>query len=175
MKIYIIGPCSTGKSTLASKLASDLGVKKFSLDEFYIDFESITRSNRKTFSRDKIEKDIDKVLTQKNWIVEGPYYEKELIEAAEMVIYTRRNLLTALIWQWKRFFTDPVQIQKWGVINNLLLSGVIINQYIRGQNSFWFQGLEYPTVKMFDRKLLRGKMIKKVQLLGHKNSVPVIK
>lgn len=175
MKIYIIGPCSTGKSTLSEKLSRELNIKQISLDDFYIDFNSITVTHRSVFSRKKIDEKIDQMMKQNDWIVEGPYFEKRIIDEADLIVYSRRNLWLALLWQWKRFFTDPVQIKKWGVVNNLLLSWLIINQYWQNGEKFEFQEVEYPTVRFLDEILKNKKLVKKVQMLNHKNPEPVIK
>jgi len=118
---------------------------------------------------------LNEVLKKKNWIVEGPYFEPKILNGANMIIFTPRNLTTALLWQWKRFFTDPVQIKKWGVVNNLLLSKLIFNQYLDKGSYYLFQEVRYPTLKYLNKVLSGHKYQNKVQVLKKNNSVPVIK
>ena len=175
MKVYIIGPCSTGKTTLAKQLADKYKISSYTLDSFYIDFDSITVGSRSIYPREKIEKDLDSVLVKKDWIVEGTYLENRLLDAADRIIFTPRNIGIALLWQWKRFFIDPIQIKKWGIWNNILLSSVVLNQFFGKGDFYLFQEVNYPTCKYLAKMLADKRYVSKVQVLRDKETINVIK
>ena len=72
MKIFIIGCPGSGKTYLADKLAQELGVPHFDLDDLQWDNNADTYGvKREPHKRDKL---LNKILEQKDWIIEGVYY-----------------------------------------------------------------------------------------------------
>lgn len=89
MKIYIVGPVSSGKSTLARKLSKTLSIPYQSLDEVvHIPDKSNLWGNikRQVEERDKL---FHSVIQQPNWIIEDvgrSCFEEGLNEADEIVL-----------------------------------------------------------------------------------------
>lgn len=84
MKILIIGIVASGKTTLAKRLSSELGIDHYEIDSIvHDDLKKIKRSDDE---QNKIIDDIDK---NKNWILEGTLRRNlySLLEKADRIIY----------------------------------------------------------------------------------------
>ena len=93
MKILIIGNGGTGKSTLAQKMSSELGIPATYLDLIMWD-KDWNRMPEREFS-----KEIDKIAKEKDWIIEGWGYHSSLnsrIEKADVIIYLQFPLAFCL-------------------------------------------------------------------------------
>ena len=72
MKIHIIGGPGSGKTFLAEKLARELGIRHFDLDDLQWDNQSDSYGvKRSPDERDRLLAD---VLRHEDWIIEGVYY-----------------------------------------------------------------------------------------------------
>lgn len=89
MKIYIVGPVSSGKSTLAKKLSETLSIPYQSLDEVvHIPDKSNPWGNRKRQDEER-DKLFQSVIQQPKWIIEDvgrPCFEDGLKEADTIVL-----------------------------------------------------------------------------------------
>jgi adenylate kinase family enzyme len=89
MKIYIVGPVASGKSTLAKRLAETLNIPYQPLDEVvHVPDKSHPWGNRKrpVEERDKL---FQWVIQQSNWVIEDvgrPFFEEGLVEADTIVL-----------------------------------------------------------------------------------------
>ena len=89
MKIYIVGPVASGKSTLARQLSERLRIPCHSLDEVvHISDKSNPWGNRKRSveERDKL---FSSIISQKDWIAEDtgrPCFEEALKEADRIIL-----------------------------------------------------------------------------------------
>ena len=85
MKIYIIGPCGSGKTTLSDRLSKKYNIKKYELDKVVWDDENgnIKRSD------EEISRLFDEILREKNWIIEDVGRKNFIkgIEEADIVYY----------------------------------------------------------------------------------------
>ena len=85
MKIYIIGTVGSGKTTIAKKLSEKYKIKYYELDKVvWDDFNcNIKRSD------DDINKIFNKIIKQKNWIIEdvGRDIFRKGIKSADIVYY----------------------------------------------------------------------------------------
>ena len=72
MKIHIIGGPGSGKTFLAEKLSSELGIPHYDLDALQWD----TAAERYGTKRDMQERDalLREILQKDDWIIEGVYY-----------------------------------------------------------------------------------------------------
>ena len=72
MKIHIIGGPGSGKTFLAEKLSSELGIPHYDLDALQWD----TAAERYGTKRDAQERDalLREILQKDDWIIEGVYY-----------------------------------------------------------------------------------------------------
>jgi len=101
-KILIVGDAGRGKSTLASKLSSKLGIQHHSTDDFYYEVKFTKIRDRK----ESIEL-ISKIFQEERWLIEGT--TKHLIEpglhSADIIIHLRyKNVLTQWVFLIKRYF-----------------------------------------------------------------------
>lgn len=130
MKINIIGPSSSGKTTLAKKLSEELKIPHYDLD--YTLHESIPgKKGRRELAEREWRKRLGEIFKRKDWIIEGVNPIKSVLEKADKIIYLKPPLAKSLYRQWKRYFTDPVQRSEHGFFNNLKLSRYIIRQYFK--------------------------------------------
>ena len=72
MKVHIIGGTETGKTYLAEKLADELAIPHYVLDDLQWD----NKANAYGEKRNPKERDalLSTILEQENWIIEGVYY-----------------------------------------------------------------------------------------------------
>ncbi len=127
MKIYILGPSASGKTTLAKKIA-----EKKDLPVFHSDFvltEYNGRKRRKLDKEDYMEK-VEDILAKDKWIFEGKHIISRLLNEADQIVWLKTPLLVTLFRQWKRYFTDQDQRKRFTFKSNLQLSVVIICQYL---------------------------------------------
>jgi adenylate kinase family enzyme len=78
MKIRIFGDIASGKSTLAKKLGNELGVSVFTTDECV--YLKKYAKKRSTSERKKL---AEKIIIQKNWIIEGVHHSDWIRGAAK--------------------------------------------------------------------------------------------
>lgn len=154
MKISIIGPCGGGKSTLARMIADEYGLVYFDLDDVFVDYSNITENNVPMYKQTKIFGDLNNAFKKTKWIMEGIYKVDEIFEKADLIILVIQPIWQTLFWQWKRYFTDSVERNRFGFKHNLILSQIIFNQYYNKHDYYCRVGVEYPTVKLF-KKILK--------------------
>ena len=84
-KIYIIGPVSSGKTTLSKILSKKLKIKYYELDKVVWD-DNRGNIKRSVLERDKMFNDI---LKNKTWIVEdvGRNCFRQAVKTADVVYY----------------------------------------------------------------------------------------
>ena len=84
MKIAIMGDVGSGKSVLARNLSKMLGIPKLELDDIAFDL------NWKAVDRKKILPDIQKLMEQDSWIIDGNYddlLQTQRLEMADRIIF----------------------------------------------------------------------------------------
>ena len=101
-KILIVGDACRGKSTLASKISTKLGIQNYSTDDFYYEIKFTKIRDRK----ESINL-ISKIFQDERWIIEGT--TEHLIEyglhSADIIIHLRyKSILTQWIFLIKRYF-----------------------------------------------------------------------
>ena len=101
-KILIVGDAGRGKSTLASKISTKLGIPKYSTDDFYYEVKF-------TKVRDRPESiaKISEVFKKEKWIVEGTteYLLEPGLHSADIIIHLKyKNIPTQWAIIFKRYF-----------------------------------------------------------------------
>lgn len=126
MRISIIGPSGSGKTTLANRISQATKVLPINLDS--VCFELNNKKNQSLDYSDYIKK-IESVIKNKSWIIEGLQPIEVVFEAADIIVWLRPTIIISLFRQWKRFVKDPLQRERYGFKNNILLSIYILRQY----------------------------------------------
>lgn len=67
-------------------------------------------------------------MSQESWVIEGCNALHEVMERAEQIVFIHPKWYVSLYRQWKRYFTDPIQRQVYGLRTNLKLSFKILYQ-----------------------------------------------
>lgn len=159
MKIYIIGPSCSGKTTLSKFFNRKLKIPVLSIDKVLISVDPITREKIK-LPDDKALPIINNFLRQRSWILEGiqPYFRG--LKAADIIIYLMPNMFVCLYRQWKRCLFDSEQ-HKYGVRNNLRLTISIIKQYLEKEDSSKYYNYRFSRVWKFNKicEDFKGKVI----------------
>ncbi len=101
-KILIVGDAGRGKSTLASKISTKLGIPNYSTDDFYYEVKF-------TKVRDRPESiaKISEVFKKEKWIVEGTteYLLEPGLHSADIIIHLKyKNIPTQWAIIFKRYF-----------------------------------------------------------------------
>lgn len=111
MKIYIIGSVGSGKTTLARKLASMLGLPHYETDNFVWSRSSDGDRRNSNEVRDVLFRD---AIQQPGWIVEGVHLdwtEKGFLEA-EYIIFLDIPVKTRSLRIIKRYFRQILGIEQ---------------------------------------------------------------
>jgi adenylate kinase family enzyme len=157
MRISLIGPSASGKTTLARKIATRYGLKNFNLDNLL--FRKVNNKKRISVSKEESLVIIDKISSGKNWVIEGLHPFDLIFERADLIIWLKPSFLTCIYRQWKRFFTDINQRRDYGFISNVKLSIYIFRQffeepnYITDPKGTWIKSVEKRTFR-FKEKLI---------------------
>lgn len=108
-RICIIGPSSTGKSTLADALGKKLGINVYHLDQIaHIPHTRFERRPDEDFAADHA-----KIIAKEEWIIDGNYsfIMKDRFKRAKLVIWLDYNPLYSVYNYIKRCF-KPVENRK---------------------------------------------------------------
>lgn len=107
-KIAIIGGPGTGKTTLATILSNALSIHSYSLDP--IKFSN----NWKKKSKSEVEKQINFILKEKTWIIEGNTltYLKKIVDKADLIIFLDYPLFFQLKGIFHRFWKCCIKEEK---------------------------------------------------------------
>ena len=109
MKILIVGPVGTGKTTYAKRISEESNIK-------YWEIDSIVHDDKNSIKRDEKaqRKIIDEINKNSNWIIEGVlrknlYY---LLEMADTIMFidTPKDIRTKRII--KRFIKQKLHLEK---------------------------------------------------------------
>ena len=93
-RIDVVGGPGAGKSTLARRLASKLGVEPIKLDD--IAFDPQTGAARPLYSRIR---DIDSIAAKSAWVAEGVYlgWTGQLLALADLIVWIDPPMRVALL------------------------------------------------------------------------------
>ncbi len=102
MKIYIIGPPGSGKTTLAKKLSEKYNIRYYELDLLVFDDENghLRRSDKEILS------EFNKILSEDSWIIEDVGRSKFIkgIELSDKICYlkfSKIQIIKRIIKRWK--------------------------------------------------------------------------
>lgn len=132
MKIYITGPSGGGKSTIASWLSELLNLKAYHGDDLLYKF---SKKKRVKLKERTYGPKLKKIAKKDNWIFEGKIAYEPIMKEADWIIWLNNPFYVSLWQQWKRFFTDKEQRQKYGFKSNFVLSWRMANEQFFGRLS----------------------------------------
>ena len=124
-KIYIIGPESSGKSTLAKILSKKLKIRHYDLD----DVVWSRRYDRKRSHERRLKK-LKAIIKKKSWIIEGIFggWTEPVFKKAELIIMLNLNysllvknlLKTLLFGRFKGYEKDKTSLKNtWKLIKHV--------------------------------------------------------
>lgn len=108
-KIYIIGPVSSGKTTMSKVLARKYNIKSYELDK--IVWDDITHKKRKEA---EIIKDFEVILKKQSWIIEdvGRATFTKGISEADIVYYLYLNKVYLYYKVLKRWIKQKLKLEE---------------------------------------------------------------
>ena len=128
MRIYIIGPSASGKTTLATLLSQRLALPHHQLDSIFFDFQENKKGKIK-LPTNVITDRLKDVLNKDKWIIEGIQTIPSIALCATKIIYLKIPMHVCIVRQWKRFITSEEQRKKYGLLSNLKNSKSIVYQF----------------------------------------------
>lgn len=149
MKIYIIGPPGSGKTTLAKKLSEKYNIKYYELDLIVYDDENghLRRSDKEILN------EFNKILNEDSWIIEDVGRSKFIkgIELSDKIYYlkfSKIQIIKRIIKRWKN--------QRKGIENynypptfaNLFDLFKVANSYFRKESE------KLSVLKKYSRKVI---------------------
>ena len=156
MKLYIIGPPASGKTTLSKVLANKYKTKAYELD--LIVFDDANGHKRRT--KEEIEKRYNKILEKDSWIIED-ICRKSLskgLEECDKIYYLKLPKILVYFRIFKRWFKQKINKGKYKynpTLNQLLIS---LNSYYKKEKEKLERILKYKEKVRF----LSNKEIKRL-------------
>lgn len=111
MRIYIMGPTGSGKTTLARKLSEKYNIKYFELDLLVYDDEN----GHVKRSEEEINKMFDNILINKNWIIEDVGRSKFIKgrELCDKIYYIKISKVVVIGRVIKRWIKQRIGSEKY--------------------------------------------------------------
>lgn len=151
MRIAIIGLPGSGKSYLARKISKLYKIKHIELDSEVFDF--FPGKIRKEKSKVEIDKKLEHFLKQKDWIIEGVFDFKKVLENADVILYLKPNLAKIIYFQWKRRFSDKKRRGQYRFRDTLRLSFTTVQLLFINKGSQITTNLRYISRKEMETRL----------------------
>ena len=129
MKLYIIGPPASGKTTLSKVLSKKYKTKAYELDLIVFDDEN----GHKRRTKEEVEKRYNKILEKDSWIIED-ICRKSLskgLEECDKIYYLKLPKILVYFRIFKRWFKQKIDKGKYKytpTLNQLLIS---LNSYCK--------------------------------------------
>lgn len=124
-RIRLVGGSGSGKSYLAPRLSSLLGVDFVSLDALRYDFSKnykFSKKNRR--SDDEFVRLVNDVVSRETWIIDGGYYvlTKNTYDSSDVIIFLNPSFSRRLFNTLKRFFKKIFEGKYEGLFNYFYLT-----------------------------------------------------
>lgn len=148
-KIYIIGPCGSGKTTFAKKMSEKYNIKRYELDKVCWDDDNgnIKRTD------EEIKKLFDKILANESWIIEdvGRDKFKKGREQADIIYYIKLSKIKAYFRVIKRWLKQRLGKEDYNhppTFKQLIYFICIVNSYYKKEKT------KLKELEMFQNKLV---------------------
>ena len=160
-RIYIIGPCGSGKTTFATKLSEKYNIKYYELDKVIWDDDNgnIKRTDKEA------NKIFSNILKTKSWIIEdvGRDKFKQGRQKAEIIYYIKMSKIKCYYRVIKRWFKQRIGIERYNHypdLKQLKYFISIVNMYYKGEKNKLKSLDEYKDKLVFVNKRKIKKIIK---------------
>ncbi len=151
LRIYIMGPPGSGKTSFAKKICQELKIKNFDLDDVKFRKDSYKKVNSK--KRNEI---LKKILKNKQWVIEGSYahpWINPAIKRANIVIILKKQFIFTIKRILMRYLKRKIKKNKAqkeaGTIKDVLK---LVNYEYTYSNNYFLKHLELA--KKFKKKIL---------------------
>lgn len=164
VKIYIIGPVGSGKTTLSKKLSLKYNVKRYELDKVVWDDDhgNIKRTDEEAMII------FNKILENKSWIIEDVGRNKFIKgrEQAEIIYYIKLTRIKSYLRVTKRWLKQRLNIESYNhfpTFKQLLYFISTVNSYYKKEKA------KIDSLKKYQNKLvfINEKDIKKLLYEGY--------
>lgn len=160
-RIYIIGPCGSGKTTFATKLSKKYNINYYELDKVIWDDDNgnIKRTDK------EVDKMFNDILKNKSWIIEdvGRDKFKKGRKKADIIYYIKMNRFKGYYRVVKRWIKQKIGIERYNHypdLKQLKYFISIVNMYYKGEKDKLKILEEYKNKIIFVNKRKIKKIIK---------------
>jgi adenylate kinase family enzyme len=135
MKVAVFGRPGGGKSTLALQIARCTGLPLHQLDLLQFSEGGVRVPDDAFLGR------LSEILTRQRWVIDGfgtPQSFKDLLAAADILVYVERPLITHYWWVTKRLLKSPFSNPLgWPDGSPLVKSTINSYKFLRLSDRFW--------------------------------------
>ncbi len=130
-KIFIVGSPGSGKTTLAKKLSTELGISHFDLDDIRFLPDGAKRSDQTAIPL------VEELTQQPTWIIEGIYVSwiKDFIHKADLIIWLDTPFRRAFYRILLRYFKNLRQTRHGLTSTIILLKNLILFHLLQDPNN----------------------------------------
>lgn len=116
MKIRIVGPCGSGKSTVARKLSHTYEIPYYELDNLIWD----RSETGKKYPREVRDASLQRILERHSWIVEGvhTHWALETFRDADLIFILEPHVLVRDYRIIRRFIRSRTGIEEWNYVQS---------------------------------------------------------
>ena len=161
MKIYIIGPCGSGKTYFSKKLSEKYNIKCFELDKVCWDDENgnIKRTDEESLNL------FNEILKNDSWIIEDvgrAKFEEGRVQA-DIIYYIKMKKLKAYYRVLKRWIKQRIGIEVYNhppTLKQIKYFLSVVNSYYKGEKQKIKKLERYNNKVYFINKGIINKMLR---------------
>lgn len=166
MKVSIVGPVASGKTTIAYQLSVEKNVKMTGIDEL-VWIRQKSKPDIRRSHQQRIE-NIDIATAESQWIIEGAQVrlilESDLIEKSDYVFILKPNRMVVYYRILKRFLSQTIGLDKRNIYKPKFSE---LKNYYRWANKFYDNEFEmlYKMIPRSKTTILTGRNAQKNMVL----------
>lgn len=143
MKITIIGPSASGKSTLARKISAQFDIPRIEIDRIWFKNDGHKNLNtenkvQKEIVSQKIQQEIEEFLAQNDeWVIDGTYSKIQplIADQADVVVLIKRPLLARVMSHISRVLKGQDRHPEVTRTQDLFFINTIIKRWRKKENT----------------------------------------
>ncbi len=144
MRIIVIGPMGSGKSTLTRKIAQKFRIPRLELDRLWFEaggndcVVNDCTEEEKQLIKEKIRQGVsDFLAVNDQWVVDGTHskIQPSVAEKANTVVLIQRSILTRLFSHVMRVIKDKDRHPETSRWQDLLHTKIIFDRWLRGEHN----------------------------------------